>query len=89
MAIKTSLDWDKQYNELYTLGRKLKDSRNCSDMLRILLNIDRLIIHLSVEEINCRRYNKQTAKHKTLLANINAEINNYEQLITMGILCGH
>jgi hypothetical protein len=56
--------------------------------LRILVNIDRMIIHLSVEEINCRRYQKQTAKHKTLLANINAEIENYEQLITMGILCG-
>ena len=85
MAIESSLDWDNQYQELDNKGRKLKDSR---DILRILVNIDRMIIHLSVEEINCRKYQKQTAKHKTLLANINAEIENYEQLITMGILCG-
>lgn len=85
MTIKSSLDWNDSYYKLHTLGSKLNNSR---DMIKILNNITEMVSALSNEEINCRRLQRQTATHKILVANINHEIDNYEQLVTMGILCG-
>lgn len=85
ITITQSLEWNEAHHELLKLGRKLKNYR---DTVRILDNITDMVEILSKEEVNCRRNKRQTVTYKVLLENINNEINNYEQLITMGILCG-
>lgn len=85
--MQSSLDWDNIQWELGAPTRKIK--RGQKDLLKIMSNIDLMVTKLSNEEINCRKYNQQTTRHKLLLEQINIELNNYEQLITMGILCGY
>ncbi len=85
--MQSSLDWSNIQWEFEAPTRKIK--RGQKDLLKIMTNIDRMVTKLSNEEINCRKYKLQTTRHKLLLEQINIEINNYEQLITMGILCGY
>jgi DNA-dependent RNA polymerase auxiliary subunit epsilon len=45
-----------------------------------------MITELSIEEVECRRKQKQTKKHLEMITKINEEITNYEQMITFGTL---
>ena len=45
-----------------------------------------MITELSIEEIECRRKQKQTKRHKEMITKINKEIEKYEQMITFGTL---
>ena len=82
--ITTSLDWAEVQIALEAPVRKL--NKYSGEMLRISNNIGDMVKLLSEEEITCRRMGRQTRKHQELLIKINAEIANYEQMITFGTL---
>ena len=82
--IETSLDWQKTRAEL------IKMAEGCGkyqrELKKIVNNLDDMIVKLSIEEVQCRRQQKQTKRHQEMLSSINTEINNYEQMITFGTL---
>jgi hypothetical protein len=82
--LTTSLDWDQVRANIESPVHKLKTYS--SEMLKLSRNIALMVTKLSTEEIECRRMQRQTRKHKELLDNINAEIHNYEQLVTFAVL---
>jgi hypothetical protein len=55
-------------------------------MWNISHNIGLMVKDISKEEINCRRYQKQTRLHKELVDKVNEEIANYERMITFAVL---
>lgn len=82
--IQSSLDWPKVQTALEAPLHKMKKYTN--EMWNISHNIGLLVRELSKEEINCRRYQKQTRLHAEQLARINEEIANYERMITFAVL---
>ena len=82
--ITTSLDWDKLSIQLENSAKRI--GRHSPEMLRMSNNIGTMVKELSKEEINCRRYGRQTRQHKELLGRINAEIANFEMYLTFGTL---
>lgn len=84
MQIQTSLDWAKVQIAIEQPARKLKTYNH--QMLQISRNIGLMVADLSKEEINCRKLGKQTRKHQELVDKINAEIENYERMITFAVL---
>jgi len=84
MQIETSLDWQTVYPKLIKLAEGTGEHQK--DMKKIVGNLESMITELSIEEIECRRKQKQTKKHQELITKINEEISNYEQMITFGTL---
>lgn len=84
MKLTTSLDWQKIRSDLVHKAEIV--GKYSHEMKKIVTNLDEMITRLSVEEINCRRHQKQTKTHKELCDKINEEIENYERMITFGVL---
>lgn len=84
LEIQTSLDWPKVQKELETPIRKI--NKYTHELWNIGHNIGLMVQDLSKEEINCRRYGKQTRRHKEMLDKINQEIVNYDRMITFAVL---
>jgi PP-loop superfamily ATP-utilizing enzyme len=82
--IQSSLDWPQTQTRLEAPLHKMK--KYTQEMWNISHNIGLMVKELSKEEINCRRYQKQTRIHKEMLAKINEEITNYERMITFAVL---
>lgn len=82
--IQTSLDWPRAQTAMEASVRKL--DKYSDDMLKISKNIGRMVNELSKEEINCRRQQRQTNRHKEMLDKINKEIGNYERMLTFAVL---
>jgi PP-loop superfamily ATP-utilizing enzyme len=82
--IQSSLDWPAVQTALEAPLHKMQ--KYTHEMWNISHNIGLMVKDLSKEEINCRRYQKQTRIHKEMLAKINEEITNYERMITFAIL---
>lgn len=82
--INQSLEWAELQNKLESPVRKL--NKYSDEMLKISKNIGLMVNELSKEEINCRRHQKQTTRHKELLKEINCQIDNYENMITFAVL---
>lgn len=83
-TINNSLDWEDVRVELEKPIYKMKKYRK--ELFLISKNIGLMVKELSNEEINCRRLQTQTSKHIKLLNEINVEIQNFEQLVTIGLL---
>ena len=82
--IQSSLDWPKVQTALEAPLHQMKKYTN--EMWNISHNIGLMVKDLSKEEINCRRYQKQTRLHKELVDKVNEEIANYERMITFAVL---
>ena len=82
--IRSSLDWPSVQTALEAPLHKMKKYTN--EMWNISHNIGLMVKDLSKEEINCRRYQKQTRLHAEQLIKINEEIANYERMITFAVL---
>lgn len=82
--IQTSVDWPKVQTQLEAPVRRMK--KYSGEMLRVSKNIGAMVNELSKEEINCRRHQKQTQRHKEMVDKINEEIANYERMITFAVL---
>jgi hypothetical protein len=82
--IQSSLDWPEVQTALeapvYKINKFGGELRKMSD------NISSMIKALSIEEIECRRQQKQTRKHKELLDKINEYIADYERNLTFAVL---
>jgi hypothetical protein len=86
-AITNSLEWSDVKTKLEAHARTL--GPHGIKMLTIVSNISKMVSELSREEINCRRHNRQTMRHRELLDKINQEIDSYEKMITFGTLLGN
>ena len=84
MEIKSSLEWQTTYSKLMKLADGCGKHRY--DMRKIVENFQVIITELSIEEIECRRKQKQTKRHKELITKINKEIEKYKQMINFGTL---
>ena len=84
MKIESSVDWQEVRTSLIKLAEATGIHQN--QMKKIVGNFDSMITELSIEEIECRRKQKQTKKHLEMITKINEEITNYEQMITFGTL---
>jgi hypothetical protein len=84
MQIETSLDWQTVYPKLIKLAEGTGEHQK--DMKKIVKNLETMVTELSIEEVECRRKQQQTKKHKEIVTRINEEIVNYEQMITFGTL---
>ena len=82
--IQSSLDWPTVQTALEAPLHKMK--KYTHEMWNISHNIGLMVKDLSKEEINCRRYQKQTRLHAEQLIKINEEIANYERMITFAVL---
>ena len=82
--IYSSLDWPAVQTALEAPLHRMK--KYTHEMWNISHNIGLMVKELSKEEINCRRYQKQTRIHKEMLDKINKEITNYERMITFAVL---
>lgn len=83
-TINHSLEWSAVQLNLEKAARQMK--KYDDQMLKVSQNIGRMVAELSKEEVNCRRQNRQTQRHRELLAKINKEIASYEQMLTFGVL---
>lgn len=82
--IQTSLDWPDVQRRIEAPVHRM--NKYGGEMLQISQNIGRMVRDLSIEEINCRRYSKQTRLHKEQVDKINEEIANYERMLTFAVL---
>ena len=82
--INHSLEWAEVSIQLENAAKRMK--RYGPEMLKISSNIGDMVKKLSEEEINCRRQGRQTRQHRELVAKINAEIAQFEQYVTFGVL---
>ena len=82
--IQSSLDWPAVQTAMeapaYKINKFSGELRQMSD------NIGYMIKALSIEEIECRRQQKQTRKHRELLDKINEYISDYERNLTFAVL---
>ena len=82
--LQTSLDWPAMQTAMeapaYKINKFSGELRQMSD------NIGGMIKALSIEEIECRRQQKQTRKHRELLDKINEYISDYERNLTFAVL---
>ena len=84
MKIESSVDWQEVRTSLIKLAEATGIHQN--QMKKIVGNFDSMVTELSIEEVECRRKQKQTKKHQEMITKINEEITNYEQMITFGTL---
>ena len=84
MRIQLSTDWAAVEKELLSKAQALPHASQ--DLTRMTKNISRLVSQLSLEEINCRRLQKQTIKHAELIEEINKQIGVIDQLVTFAAL---
>jgi DNA-dependent RNA polymerase auxiliary subunit epsilon len=84
MKIESSVDWQEVRTSLIKLAEATGIHQN--QMKKIVGNFDSMVTELSIEEVECRRKQKQTKKHLEMITKINEEITNYEQMITFGTL---
>ena len=82
--IQTSLDWTMVQIAIEAPVHRM--NKYSDEMLLMSRNIGRMVTALSIEEITCRRLQKQTRLHKELVERINAEIENYERMVTFAVL---
>lgn len=82
--IQTSLDWTRVQIAIEAPVHRM--NKYSDEMLLMSRNIGRMVTALSIEEITCRRLQKQTRLHKELVERINAEIENYERMVTFAVL---
>lgn len=86
MVMQESFDWAEVREQLEDSIFKVSNDR---DKLRILLNnIEDMVTELNKEEVTCRQINRQTSRHKRMLADINAEIDHFDQWLLYGMLIG-
>lgn len=78
--IETSLDWQQVRANLMTV---FKDDYEVKETIK---RMDNHIQAISCEEIECRRHQKQTKKHKQLVDDFNEQLYNIEKLATFGAL---
>ena len=83
-------DWTKVEQDLQQKVHKLyKQNLNKEDFMKLMKmidNISSMMSQLSIEEIECRRKQKQTKKHLVMITKINADIDAFEQLLMFGVL---
>lgn len=82
--IQTSLDWARVQIAIEAPVHRM--NKYTDEMLLMSRNIGRMVTALSMEEITCRRLQKQTRLHKELVDKINADIENYERMVTFAVL---
>jgi hypothetical protein len=82
--IQSSLDWPAVQTAIEAPLHKMK--KYTHEMWNISHNIGLMVRELSKEEIECRRQQKQTRKHKELLDKINEYIADYERNLTFAVL---
>ena len=78
--IETSLDWQQVRANLMNT---FKDDYEVKETIK---RMDNHIQTISREEIECRRHQKQTKKHKQLVDDFNEQLYNIEKLATFGAL---
>lgn len=78
--IETSLDWQRVRTNLMTIFQ------NDYEVQQTIKRMDDHIQIISREEIQCRRHQKQTKKHKQLVDDFNEQLYNIEKLATFGAL---
>lgn len=83
--IQTSLDWQRVSANIHSQIKNL-NFQNRSDIVLMLQYINHLVKELSGEEINCRRHQQQTRKHKELVDKINTRLQEIDQLVTFATL---
>ena len=83
-VIQTSMDWAEVQKRIETPIHSIKQFNQ--EMWNISHNIGLMVKELSKEEINCRRFSKQTRLHKEQVDKINEEIANYERMLTFAVL---
>ena len=78
-------DWTKVEQDLQQKVHKLyKQNLNKEDFMKLMKmidNISSMMSQLSIEEIECRRKQKQTKKHLEMIT-----IDAFEQLLMFGVL---
>lgn len=82
--IQTSLDWPAVQTALEAPLYKMNNYTH--EMWNISHNIGLMVKDISKEEINCRRYQKQTRLHKELVDKVNEEIASYDRMLTFAVL---
>jgi hypothetical protein len=82
--IQTSLDWPGMQTAMEAPLYKM--NKYTHEMWNISHNIGLMVKELSKEEIECRRQQKQTRKHRELLNKINECIAEYECNLTFAVL---
>ena len=78
------MDWAKVQTTLEAPIRRMQKYNH--EMWNISHNIGLMVQDVSKEEINCRRQGRQTRLHKELVDKVNAEIENYERMLTFAML---
>jgi len=86
--IQTSLDWQKTAQTLQMTLIRVPEGQPRRQLIDHMVKIQTMVSELSKEEVNCRRRQKQTLKHKEQLTKINKEIDQLEQMITFTMLAG-
>ena len=82
--IQTSMDWADVQTAIEAPVYRMK--KYTTEMFKVSRNIGLMVVELSKEEIECRRMQKQTRKHKEIVDKINEEIANYERMLTFAVL---
>jgi hypothetical protein len=84
--IQVCSDWAEISDKLYRHINTLAHYRNKAQLQHMVANIGHVVKQISVEEIECRRLQKQTIKHKELVERANTIIDEIEHLITFATL---
>jgi hypothetical protein len=84
--IQVCSDWAEVSDKLYRYVNGLQTFRNKAQLQHMIANIGHTIKQISIEEIECRRLQKQTIRHKELVIRANQNIDEVEQLITYASL---
>lgn len=56
------------------------------DLLKMLRNIDKVIVEADMESVECRRLHRQTLRYQELLEKAHKQITNLEQHLTFAAL---
>ena len=84
--LQVCTDWDKISSELTAQISRLTSYQNSMQLRLILNNISLTVKKIGIEEIDCRRFKKQTVRHRELVAQVNNMIEEIEQMITFATL---
>lgn len=84
--LQVCTDWDKISSDLTVQINRLTSYQNSMQLRMILINISATVKKIGIEEINCRRYKKQTIRHSELVEQVNNMIREIEQMITFATL---
>jgi hypothetical protein len=58
------------------------------DLLKMVKNIDRVIVAADMESVECRRARKETVRYRELIQTVDSLLTNLEQYITFANLLG-